>query len=264
MTPVMADIHPSSIVHPGAELASDVKVGPFCVIGDKVRLGVGCILHSNVVLDGPSTFGKGNEFSPGCVIGTKTQDLKYTGEPTFLEVGDYNVFRENTNVNRGTAVGGKTIIGSHNLFLISAHIGHDCVLSDHIILSGFAVLAGHVTVGDYAIVSGCSAVHQFVRIGEHSMTGGVARVVQDVPPYMISEGHPAAVRSINVIGLRRRGFSEEDIKALKQCYKKIFLHKGTSLHLAIETLEADEQYCNNSCLKKLITFLQTSERGFGH
>lgn len=260
----MADIHPTSVVHPGARLADHVKVGPFCVIGDHVSLGEGCILHSNVVIEGPSTFGKNNEFFPGCIIGTRSQDLKYSGEPTFLEVGDGNVFRENSNVNRGTVPGSKTVIGNNNNFLVAAHLGHDCLVGDHVILSGYAAVAGHVQIGDYAIVSGCSAVHQFVRVGEHSMIAGVARVTQDVPPFTISDGHPSVVRGINVIGLGRRGFSEEDIRALKQCYKKIFLHKGTKLDDAFAELKADPKYGSNPCLKRMIEFLETSERGFGH
>lgn len=260
----MADIHPSSVVHPGACLADHVKVGPFCVIGDHVVLGEGCILHSNVTIDGPSTFGKDNEFYPGCVIGTQSQDLKYSGEPTFLEVGDRNVFRENSNINRGTKPGTKTVVGNDNHFLVAAHVGHDCVIGDNVILSGYAAVAGHVNIGNYAIVSGCSAVHQFVRIGEHSLVGGVARVTQDIPPYTVAEGHPAVVRGINVIGLDRRGFAQEDIRALKQGYKKLFLHKGTKIDDAIAELQNDPKYGSNLHLNRLIEFLKTSERGFVH
>jgi UDP-N-acetylglucosamine acyltransferase len=137
-------------------------------------------------------------------------------------------------------------------------------MGDNVIMSGYAGVAGHVEIGDYAIVSGAAIVHQFVRIGEHSRVGGGARVSQDVPPYMITEGHPAIVRAINTIGLQRRGFAEEDIRALKLCYRKLFLHKDTIISEAIETLLADEQYGKNPCLLKLIDFLQTSKRGFGH
>ena len=260
----MADIHPTSVIHPGAQLAEHVRIGPFCVIGDKVTLGEGCVLHSNVVVDGPSSFGKNNEFFPGCVIGTKSQDLKYSGEPTFLEVGDGNVFRENSNINRGTDPGSVTKIGNNNHFLVASHLGHDCIVGNNVILSGYAAVAGHVQIGDYAIVSGAAAVHQFVRIGEHSLIGGVARVVQDIPPYTISEGHPAIVRAINVVGLTRRGFFEEDIRALKQCYKKLFLHKGTNINEAIVELQDDPKYGKNACLNRMIEFLKTSERGFAH
>lgn len=260
----MADIHPTAVVHPGAHLADHVKVGPFCVIGDHVVLGEGCVLHSNVTIEGPSSFGENNEFFPGCVIGTKSQDLKYSCEPTFLEVGNNNVFRENSNINRGTMPGTKTVVGNNNNFLVAAHVGHDCVVGDHVIISGYAAVAGHVQIGDYAIISGCSAIHQFVRIGEHSIIGGVSRVTQDIPPYTVSEGHPAVVRGINVIGLDRRGFGQDDIRALKQAYKKMFLHKGTKIDDAIEELQADPKHGGNPYLKRLIEFLKTSERGFAH
>lgn len=260
----MADIHPSAVIHPTAKLADDVQIGPFCVVGPNVTLGPGCILHSHVVLEGPSTFGKGNIFYPFAVIGLRSQDLKYSGEPTWLVVGDNNTFRENCNINRATSPGDKTVIGSNNLFLINSHIGHDCIVGDHVILSGFAAAAGHVQIGDYAILSGCAAIHQFVRIGEHSLVGGVARVPQDVPPFTIVEGHPAAVRAINTIGLTRRGFAEDDIKALKQCYKKIFLKGSAHLSEAIATLKADPKYGTNPCLLRMVQFLETSERGFCH
>lgn len=260
----MADIHPSSYIHPGAEIADDVIIGPLCVVGDKVKLGPGCILHDHVSLSGPSTFGERNEFFPCATLGYKTQDLKYQGEPTYLEVGNDNVFREHTVIHRGTLPGTKTIIGNNNLFLNSSHLAHDCIVHDNVILSGYAGVAGHVEIFDHAIIGGCAAIHQFVRIGEHAMIGGVSRVPQDVPPFMISEGHPAVVRGVNVIGLRRRGFSEEDVKALKFAYKKLFLHKSTIIAEAIAEVRSNESYKDNACVNRLIDFLLTSERGFGH
>ncbi len=260
----MAEIHPTAIIDPTAELADDVKVGPYCVIGKHVKLGAGCILHSHVVLDGPSTFGKGNEFFPFSVIGLKSQDLKYKCEPTFLEVGDYNVFRENSNINRSTTPDTKTVIGSHNSFLINSHCGHECVVGDHCIFSGYAGVAGHCEIGDYAIISGFAALHQFVRVGEHSMIGGCARIVQDVPPFTIAEGSPAAVRGVNLIGMSRRGFSEEDCRAMKQCYKKLFLKKGCNIDDGLNELLADEKYGSNPSLLRMVEFIKTSERGFIH
>lgn len=260
----MAEIHPTSIVDPTAELAGDVVIGPYCVIGSHVRLGEGCVLHSHIVLEGPAVFGRNNEFYPFSVVGLKSQDLKYRGEPTCLEVGDGNVFRENATINRSTFPEGKTVIGNNNHFLVSSHVGHDCVLGDNIILSGFAGCAGHVHVGDYAILSGFAAIHQFVRIGEHAMVGGVARVSQDVPPFTIIEGHPGIVRGINTVGLKRHGFSEEDLRALKQCYKKLFLTHSVNLDEAIASLLEDERYGGNHCLLRMVEFLRTSERGFCH
>ena len=260
----MAEIHPTAIIDPGAELAEDVKVGPYCVVGPHVRLGRGCVLHSHVVLGGPSTFGEGNVFYPFAVIGLQSQDLKYRGEPTYLEVGDHNTFRENCNINRSTTPETKTIIGSHNNFLINSHCGHECVVGDHCIISGYAGIAGHCHIGDWAIVSGFAALHQFVRVGAHAMVGGCARVPMDVPPYTIIEGSPAVVRAINTIGLQRRGFSEEDIRALKFAYKKLFLNKGGNLQAELAVVNADEQYGNNPHVRHLVDFLQSSERGFIH
>ncbi len=260
----MAEIHPTAIIDPTAELAEDVKIGPYCVVGPHVRLGKGCVLHSHVFLDGPSTFGEGNEFFPFAVIGSKSQDLKYRGEPTFLEVGDFNVFRENCNINRSTFPETKTIIGSCNNFLINSHCGHECVVGNHCIFSGFAAVAGHCHIEDWVIVSGCAALHQFVRVGEHAMIGGCARIVQDVSPYMIAEGTPAAIRAVNQVGLTRRGYSEDDVKALRFAYKKLFLKKGSNVQEGIETILADEKYGSNACVKHLIDFIQTSERGFIH
>lgn len=258
----MADIHPSSVVHPGAELADNVKIGPFCIIEDKVKLGSGCVLHGNVYLGGPSTFGERNEFFPGAVVGQKTQDLKYIGEPTFLEVGDDNVFRDHTVIHRGTAPNTKTIIGNKNLFLNMSHLAHDCIVHNNVILSGYAGVAGHVEIGDYAIIGGFAAVHQFVRIGEHAMIGGVGRITVDVPPFMLVEGQPAIARGINIIGLKRRGFSDEDVRALKYCYKKLFLHKDNILADGIKELRKDDKYKDNPRLIRLLDFLETSERGF--
>lgn len=258
----MAEIHPTAIIDPSAELADDVKIGPYCVIGPKVKLGAGCVLHSHVFIDGPSTFGKGNEFFPFAVVGSKTQDLKYKGEPTWLEVGDYNVFRENCNINRSTTPETKTIIGSYNNFLINSHAGHECQVGNHCIFSGYAAAAGHCVIGDWVIVSGCAGLHQFVRVGDHAMIGGCARIVQDVPPFMIAEGNPAAVRAVNTVGLSRRGMSEDDVRALKFAYRKIFLDKKVSAQIGIDTVLADEKYGTNPMVQQLITFLKTSERGF--
>lgn len=262
----MADIHPTAIVDPTCELADDVKIGPYCVVGPHVQMDSGCVLHSHVVIGGPSRIGKGNEFFPFCAIGTKTQDLKYAGEPTSLEIGDYNVFRENCNINRSTTPELRTVIGSYNNFLINSHCGHECIVGDHNIFSGYAACAGHCEVGNWVIVSGCAGVHQFVRIGDHAMVGGYARIVQDVAPYTIVEGSPAAVRAINTVGLSRRGFSEEDVRALKFAYRKLFLYKDTGAKMEDKFAEVlgDEKFGSNPHIKYLVDFLRASQRGFIH
>lgn len=253
-------IHPTAIVSPLAKLGRNVRIGPFCVVGANVELGDDCVLHSHVVIDGHSKFGRGNEFFPFAAVGGKTQDLKYKGEPTFLEVGDHNVFRENCTVHRGTHENLPTRIGSHNLILCYSHVAHDCQLGDHIILSNSVALAGHVEVDDHAIVSGVAAVHQFCRIGRHALVGGLARVVQDVPPFMIVEGNPASTRGINLVGLQRRGFTEEDIRAIKTAYKKLFLKKDTILSTSISSLKATHAG-DSPHVAHLIEYIESSQRG---
>lgn len=253
-------IHPTAIISPKAELGRNVRVGPYCIIGANVTLGDECVLHSHVVLDGISTFGKNNEFFPFAAIGGKTQDLKYIGEPTALEVGTHNVFRENTTVHRGTHEELPTRIGSHNLFLCYSHIAHDCQIGDHVIISNSVGVAGHVTIGDNAIVSGIAALHQFVRVGKHSIVGGCAKVVQDVPPFMIVDGNPSTTRGLNIIGLQRRGFSETDIRDLKSAYKRLFLKKEMNLASSLSSLKATTA-ANNANVEHLIHFIEESQRG---
>ena len=253
-------IHPTAIVSPLASLGRNVRIGPYCIVGANVELGDDCVLHSHVVLEGHSKFGRANEFFPFAVIGGKTQDLKYVGDPTYLEVGDHNVFRENCTVHRGTHESLPTRIGSHNLLLCYSHVAHDCQLGDHIILSNSVGLAGHITVEDHAIVSGFAAVHQFCRIGRHSIIGGLSKITQDVPPFMIVDGNPAGTRGINAIGLQRRGFSEDDIKALKSAYKKLFLKKDGNLATSLSSLKATHA-ADTPQVAHLIDFIEKSERG---
>ncbi len=253
-------IHPTAIVSPLAKIGNNVRIGPFCVVGANVELGDDCVLHSHVVLEGHAEIGRGNEFFPFTSIGGKTQDLKYQGEPTRLEVGNHNVFRENCTVHRGTHESLPTRIGSHNLLLCYSHVAHDCQLGDHIILSNSVGLAGHIVVEDHAIVSGFAAVHQFCRIGKHAIIGGLSKVVQDVPPFMIVDGNPAITRGLNMVGLQRRGFPEEDIKALKSAYKKLFLKKDGNLANSISSLKATHA-ADTPQVAHLIHFIESSERG---
>ncbi|TAK98059.1 MAG: acyl-ACP--UDP-N-acetylglucosamine O-acyltransferase [Verrucomicrobia bacterium] len=254
----MSSIHPSAVIHPGARLGQDCEVGPFCVIGEHVELGHGCQLHSHVVLDGHTRIGKRNEFFPFAVIGKKTQDLKYKGGTTRVEIGDENVFRESATVHCATDDGDATVIGSNNLFLTHAHVAHDCVLGNHIILSGFAGLAGHVIVEDYAILSGYAAVHQFCRIGRMSMVGGCSKVAQDIPPFMMADGNPAETRTINKVGLERRGVSEESISTLRLAYKILF-REGLTVSNALVKIE--KELPTSAEMQHLVQFVRASERG---
>jgi UDP-N-acetylglucosamine acyltransferase len=253
-------IHPTAIISPKAELGRNVHVGPYSIIGPGVILGDDCVLHSHVILECNARFGKGNEFFPFAAVGGKTQDLKYIGEPTALEVGDHNVFRENCTIHRGTHEELPTRIGSHNLFLCYSHVAHDCQLGDHIILSNNGSLAGHVSVGDYAIISGLAAAHQFCRIGKHSIIGGLSKIVQDVPPFMIVDGNPASTRGLNLVGLQRRGFPEEEIRDLKSAYKRLFLKKDISLANGVSSLKATSA-ASSANVEHLIHFIEESQRG---
>ena len=251
-------VHSTAVVHAKARVASSVEIGPYCVVGEGVELGEGCVLRHHVNLEGPSRFGQKNVFHPFCSIGGRTQDLKYRGEPTFLEVGDENDFREFVTVNRGTSPEEKTILGSRNHFLAYAHIAHNCMVGNDCIFSNNGTLAGHVTVGDFAVIGGLSAVHQFCRVGRHSMIGGCTKVVQDVLPYMIADGNPAVTRAVNLTGLQRKGFSEEVIRGLKDALK-VLLNPKYNLSQAREYLI--EKGAQTDEVKELIVFLKSSERG---
>jgi|SRR5665213_1682278 len=251
-------IHSTAIVHPKAKLGAGCEIGPYCVIGENVTLGDKCKLHSHVVVDGHTKLGNGNEIFPFAAIGMKTQDLKYTGGNPRLEIGDDNVFREGVTVHCGTNDGEATVIGSNNLFLIHAHVAHDCILGNHIILSGYAGLAGHITVEDHAILAGYSGVHQFCRVGKLSMIGGCSKVVQDVPPFMIVDGNPGETRTINKVGLERHGVSEEAQAALRTAFKILF-REGLAMTNALAKIESELPPLPE--VKHLVQFVRASERG---
>ena len=252
-------IHPSAVISPTAQLGENIEIGPFCVIEDNVTLGDGCRLHSHVVIHGHSEIGEENEFFPFAAIGIKSQDLKYAGEPTALIVGNRNVFRENVTIHRGTHEELPTRIGSDNFFLAYSHVAHDCQIGNKNILSNNASLAGHVEVEDHVIISGLSGVHQFCRLGAHAIIGGMAKITQDVPPFTIVDGSPALVRGINKIGLERRGFSPEDLRALKTAYKKLFFKKDLNMAESISSLP--DEVASHPYVKQLVDFIQTSKRG---
>src|SRR5512146_845832 len=195
----MPSIHPLAFVHPTAQLAEDVVVGPFAYVGPEVNLGAGCLLHHHAQIEGQTTAGPHNEFFPNCLLGSYAQDLKYRGGPCRLTIGSHNKFRENCTVHIGTEDGGgNTRIGDHNLIMVGAHIAHDCEVGSNVILANNVLLAGHVVVEDWVVISGGAASHHFVTFGQHSFVGGLSAITKDVPPYMIVEGHPSGVRGINL------------------------------------------------------------------
>jgi UDP-N-acetylglucosamine acyltransferase len=217
-------ISPLAHVDPKAQLGSDVEIGPFCVVGPNVELGDGCVLHSNVVITGHTTIGERNRFFPGAVIGGEPQDFCYQGGPTRVEIGDDNLFREGVTVNRGAdKEDGVTRLGNSNFLMSNAHVAHNCHVFNNTILTNGVLLGGHVHVHDYAIVSGNSAVHHFVTLGTGSFVGGMCRVVQDVPPYMLSASadNPEIV-TINIVGMRRRGISDTAIACVRRAFKLLY------------------------------------------
>lgn len=254
----MTIIHPSSVVDPSAVLHDGVEIGPFCHIGPQVEIGSGTRLISHVSIAGPTKIGEGNLFYPYCSIGQRSQDLKYNGEPTYLEIGNQNTFREFCTVNRGTLPGTKTIVGNHGNFLAYSHIAHDCIVGDHVIFSNNGTIAGHVTVEDHVIIGGLSGVHQFCRLGQHSIVGGCTKIVQDVPPYMIADGNPAEVRGINQVGLERRGFVAEDTRTLREAYRLLY-RSNLNVKQACEKIAAD--FSGPDVIARLLAFVESSQRG---
>ncbi len=252
------EIHPSAIVDSKAELRAGTIVGPYCIVGSDVMLGEGCWLQHHVTLCGPMRAGTKNRFYAYCSIGQQTQDLKYAGEPTYLEIGDENTFREFCTVNRSTKSDGKTRVGNRGNFLAYSHIGHDCTVGDSVVFSNNGTLAGHVEVGDHAVMGGLTAVHQFCRIGRFAITGGCSKIVQDVPPFLIADGNPAEIRGVNLVGLERACYASESVKAIKEAFRLIYRSK-LNTRQAIEAVR--NQIEPREEVTHLIEFIEKSERG---
>jgi UDP-N-acetylglucosamine acyltransferase len=251
-------IHPTAIIDPRAEIGPGTVVGPYCIVAADVVLGADCWLQHHVTLAGPLTAGARNKFYAYCSIGQQTQDLKYKGEPTYLEIGDENVFREFVTVNRSTTGEGKTRIGQRGNFLAYSHIGHDCTVGDDVVFSNNGTLAGHVQVGDHAVMGGLTAVHQFCRLGRYAITGGCSKIVQDVPPFMIADGNPAKVRGVNIVGLERTGFAAEMIKTIKEAFRLIYRSKYNTRQ-ALEAIQ--QEWPATAEITQIVEFIQQSERG---
>lgn len=250
-------IHETAIIEPGARLGNNVSIGPWTYIGNDVEVGDNCEIGSHVVVKGPTRIGQGNRIFQFASIGEECQDKKYAGEPTELVIGDNNVFRECTTVHRGTIQDNSlTQIGSGNLFMAYVHVAHDCMIGDHNILANATSLAGHVHVGDHVILGGFTGVHQFCKIGSHAFTAVNSVVVQDVPPYVMAQGHNAIPRTINAEGLKRRGFTAEQISRIKRAYKLLY-RQGLTLENAIAEIEA----MDSDETRLLTDFIATSTRG---
>jgi UDP-N-acetylglucosamine acyltransferase len=252
-------IHQTAIIHQKAELDTSVEVGPYAVIGANVKIGANTTIGANVVIDGPIEIGCHNRIFPGASLGLEPQDLKYKGEKTWVKIGDHNVIREFVTINRATGEGGETIIGNHNLLMAYVHIAHNCVVEDKVIMANYVGLAGHVHVESKAVIGGMLGVHQFVRIGTMAMLGGMSRIDRDVPPYMLVEGSPARVRSLNSIALKRNNLSSEEIALLKKAFRTLY-HSGLTLK---ESLGELDLFPDNQYIRHLRDFLQLSITGEG-
>ena len=252
-------IHPTSVVSPEAEIGADVSIGPFCRIGDRVKIGDRSRLDSHVVLEGPATIGTDNPFFPFCVIGVPPQDLKYKGEETFLTIGSHNVFREYVNVHRGTAGGGgHTRIGDRNFLMVAAHVAHDCLIGNYVIMANAATLAGHVVIEDHASIGAYSGVHQYCRIGTHGYVGGYSVVTKDVLPYSktVSERNTQAY-GVNTLGLERKGFTAQQIDNITAAFRLLLRSKlNTS-----QALEAIRKEGVTPEVKVILDFIESSDRG---
>jgi UDP-N-acetylglucosamine acyltransferase len=252
------NIHPTAIVSNKAIIEKNVTIGPFCIVGDNVKIGEGTVLRSHIVVEGDTTIGKNNDIFSFVSIGVKPQDLKYDDEDTKVVIGDNNQIRESVTIHRGTTHSYITKIGSYNLLMAYSHVAHDCVVGDHCILANTATLAGHVILGDYVIVGGLTPVHQFVKIGSHAMIGGASAVNQDILPFMMAEGNKATIRGINSVGLKRRGFTDEQINIIKDAHRIIFREKRA---LIDATNLLIEKYPDCENIKYILKFINESERG---
>jgi UDP-N-acetylglucosamine acyltransferase len=254
------EVHPTAIISPQAELGEGATVGPYSIVGDHVTMGEGCRIGSHVVIQGRTQIGNHCQFFPYCSIGLPPQDLKYHGEDTELVVGNHNVFREYVTVNRGTVQGGgRTLIGNHNFFMVYAHVAHDCILGNYIIMANAATLAGHVVIEDYATIGAFSGVHQFCRIGVHGFVGGYSVITKDVLPYSKTvSARDARNYGVNTIGLERRGFSAESIRSIRAAFRVVLQSKlNTSQALAV----LRERFADQPSVQVLIDFIEKSQRG---
>lgn len=256
----MPVIHPTAIVEAGATLAADVRIGPYSVVGPNVVLGAGVELVSHVAVAGYTTVGEATRIFPFASIGHAPQDLKYKGEASRLEIGCRNIIREYATMNPGTVGGGLlTRIGSDCLFMVGAHVAHDCVIGDHVIMSNNATLGGHVELGEYAVLGGLSAVHQYVRVGKHAMIGGVSGVRRDVIPYGQAVGDVARLNGLNIVGLLRRGFPREQVHTLQKAYQMLFGGPGT---FAERVDAVSRQFGEIEPIREILDFIRAdSDRG---
>lgn len=255
----MPTIHPTALVDSNATIAANVAIGPYSIIGPNVVIGAGSIVEAHCVIEGYTQIGENNLFHSFCSVGSVPQDKKYNGEPTRLLIGNSNTFFQNVTISTGTAQDrGVTVVGDNNWIMAYAHIAHDCIVGNNVILANNATLAGHVSVGDFVILGGLTAVHQFCVIGNHAMAGGGSIIVQDLPPFVMCEGNRASARSINIEGLKRRGFSADEILAVKKAFKALY-RDGISYEDAVVLIR--DQALAQPVLQCFVDFFEHSKRG---
>jgi UDP-N-acetylglucosamine acyltransferase len=252
------NVHPTAIIHKDVKLTDDVKVGPFSIINEGAQIGGGSEIDSHVLIDSETIIGKNCRIHHGAVLGTLPQDLKFEGEKTYLSIGDGTTVREYATLNRGTKYRGKTVVGKNCFIMAYAHVAHDCLLGDHVILANSVNLAGHIEIGDFAIIGGVVPVHQFVKIGAHSIVGGGFRVQKDVCPYALVAGYPLKIIGLNRIGLQRREFPERTIQILEKTFRILFKSKLNTSQ-AIERIKSEVEPIPE--VKTILDFIAKSERG---
>jgi len=254
----LPDIHPTAVIDKGAKLADGVQVGPYSIVENDVIIGEGTQIHSHALIASGARVGKQCQIHHGTVVSTVPQDLKFEGEPTTLEIGDHTIIREFCDLNRGTNDRKKTRIGTNCLLMAYTHVAHDCDVGDHVILANGVQLGGHVTIGDWVIIGGLVPVHQFCSIGQHSLIGGGFRTVQDVPPYILTAGEPLAFKGLNIVGLKRRGFSSETISVLRKSYRYIYRSKMNTKQ-ALDKIKSELPDLPET--RAVVEFIQNSQRG---
>ncbi|QDZ41079.1 acyl-ACP--UDP-N-acetylglucosamine O-acyltransferase [Euhalothece natronophila Z-M001] len=249
-------IHPTAVIANSAELAPSVEVGAYAVIGEKVKIGSQTVVGPHVVIEGPTEIGTNNRIFPGAVIGLEPQDLKYRGAQSWVKIGDDNLIREYVTINRATDEGEVTFIGNHTLLMAYVHVAHNCVIEDEVVIANNVALAGHVKIQEQATIGGVLGIHQFVQIGKLVMVGGMSRIDRDIPPYLLVAGNPGRVRSLNLIGLQRRGYNDEAISSLKRAYR-ILYRSGYTLEEALGKLKL---LSGSEPLQEFYEFIEDSQQ----
>ncbi|MGB4057853.1 MAG: acyl-ACP--UDP-N-acetylglucosamine O-acyltransferase [Alphaproteobacteria bacterium] len=252
------NIHPTAVIDPAARIAPDVQIGAFCVVGAHVEIQGGVTLKSHVVIDGRTVIGEGTTIYPFASLGSPPQDLKYAGEPSKLLIGKKNTIREHVSMNPGTKGGAlQTVVGDNCLFMMGAHVAHDCVIGNNVIMANNATLGGHVQVGDFVVIGGLAAVHQFVRIGEHAIIGGMSGVESDVIPYGRVKGERASLAGLNLIGLERRGFSRDQVRNIQKAVDQLFAETGT---LEERLREMETGFASDEAVRNILRFAREKTR----